>query len=827
MLRFLIKFHQYLKLIKCCGLLLIGIILSAQALPNQAFIDNLSQKGTQQRLYKKYNEAIKTHQKVLQLRQEAFGLSSIPVANSLTNLGHCFYDKIEWDSAIIYYEKALVIEENIKTLPPEQPFQMGDTYRCLADSWIQKGDFLKAQNYIPIALNRLQTESGERLAAAWNTQGQCFSYLGDIEAAIDAFKQAIQILPQSNMNAWVFYTNLGDAYAKKHDNKALFYFDKALKLMPSATSSIGKAQLFNKLGEAYFIKNEWDSALHFYQKAAFLASSQTPNLWATCQINLAKIQREKRHIQSALSDLETCLKVLKGHKQYPLETLMALTEYAKTLFDKAYQNPQTENWTTTLKAYEDAIQFGEQYENQLNQAPSALILRGYFYERYGGAAEVCTHLGLYEKALLYSEQSKAYLLKQKHKISGTNASTILKDIRLNLENPKSVLLEYCFGRQNLILFQLSHQDFKVKILPIKGLQDSVLSIYSAISTPFYSHSDHHFAEASVFLYQQLIQPAKLSHSVPLIIIPDGILHYLPFDILLKSQPTMAHLWQNYKPLYLISEHSISYKITALLPNIYKGKAEKELLSFAPTFEQNQKNLQPLRFNKIEVETLKQFWDSQILIGTEASKSRFIQESPQYRILHLSTHGIANDIYPDQSFLAFSFKNETDSGILTVAEINNLDLKSELVSLSACQTASGTFYGGEGLMSIAHAFLTAGSHSVLASLWDVNEGVTKDLMALFYENLKNGMTKDEALRQAKLSIMTDAKDPITAHPYFWSAFTTIGDMSPLEKSTHFMLWLSIGLGVLLFFSGYLLKFQDKFNSKSLGRGMAKLLRRKPV
>lgn len=795
MLRFLINFkniHRYIGLIKCYLLLLVVANSYAQAPVTEAAIDKLSQKGTLLRLNKKLDAAIQTHHQTLNLRQQLFGSESIPVANSLTNLGHCFYDKMQWDSAIIYYSNALEIEEKIKNLPPEQPFQIGDTYRCVADAWLQKGDFLKAQSYIKTALNWLKTEDNERLSAAFNTQGQCFSYLGDIDAAIDAFKQAIQTLPQPNTNTWIFYTNLGDACAKKQDEKALNYLSKALDLMPPSANFKEKAQLYNKLGDAYFTKNQYDLAQSFYQKAFSLTPIKNLDLWSNAQINLAKTERQKGNIKSALSRFEACLNVLNNDENYPLEKLIALTEYAKTLFDKAFQSQQKSDWEQTLLAYEKAIQFGEIYENRFNQAKSALILRGYFYERYGGAAEVCAHLRQYEKALLYSEQSKAYLLKHKNKVSLPSYSTVLKDIRSTLKSPQNVLLEYCFGRQNLLLFKITSTDFSVKILPIKGLQDSVISLHNAISSPFYNSPNRYFADAANYLYQQLIQPAELPDKASLVIVPDGILHYLPFEILLKSKPNIAHLWQSYKPLYLLSEHSISYKMAALLPPVLKEKASKELLSFAPIFEQHPKNLQTLRFNKTEIETLENSWKSQLFIGSAASKNQFIQLSPQYRILHLSTHGIANDIYPDNSFLAFTFKNEDDNGVLTVEEISHLDLKSELVSLSACQTASGTFYGGEGLMSIAHAFLTAGSQSVLASLWDVNEGVTKDLMALFYENLKTGMSKDEALRQAKLSLITDAKDPMTTHPYFWAAFTIIGEVSPIEKGFSMILWLFLGV-----------------------------------
>ena len=812
MLSFLINFNRidsFLKHFLILFLCSYALKSIGQIPSNEASIDNLSQVGNKLKTSKKLDEALKIHFRVLTLRKQLFGEKSIPVANSLTNIGHCFYDKTVWDSAIVYYKKAIFIEENTPTLPPEQPFQIGDTYRCLSDCFIQKGDFLNAQTPILKALQWLKNDDGEKHAVAFNTQGQCLSYLGDTEGAIDAFKQAIQILPQSNINTWVFYTNLGDACIKRHDDRAIIYLKKALQSFPKQAQLSSKASLLNKLGDFYFDKSRLDSASFYYKNALNGLNKNTDKaIFSTCQINLTKVSRLKGELKQALQSSEWALKILNfkpdSVPQYPLETLIALTEYAKTLFDIALKNNKQTDWETALTAYEKAIKFGEQYEKTIQDAKSALILRGYFYERYGGAAEVCTYLGAFEKAyfekaLAYSEQGKAFLFK--NKASNSFVSIGLKDIRNTLKRENEILLEYCFGRHGLLLFIISKNDFKVKILPSTGIQETIQRLHEDISTPYYSSQEHYFADEAVALYQQLISPAELPPSAPLTIVADGILHYLPFDILLKNKPQVAHLWQSYKSLYLINDHAISYRIAAYLPNAPKEKAANTFLGIAPIFEQHPKQLQYLKFNKEEVESIQSSWGGTTLIHSKAIKDNFINLSPQYQILHLSTHGIANDIYPDNSYLAFSLADSTDNGILIMDNIKNLDLHADLVVLSACRTATGTFYGGEGLMSIAHAFMSAGGRSVMASLWDVNEGATKNLMNLFYANLKKGMTKDEALRQAKLSLMSDSKDPITAHPYFWSAFTITGDIDSLEIPFNYMKWLIIGLisiGILCVF-----------------------------
>jgi CHAT domain-containing protein len=103
----------------------------------------------------------------------------------------------------------------------------------------------------------------------------------------------------------------------------------------------------------------------------------------------------------------------------------------------------------------------------------------------------------------------------------------------------------------------------------------------------------------------------------------------------------------------------------------------------------------------------------------------------------------------------------------------LKLNADLVTLSACRTGLGKLVSGEGVLGLTRAFLYAGTRSVLASLWNVNDTATAELMTAFYRNLKRDLSKDEALRQAKLELL-HGKQPAWRHPYFWASFVLIGE-----------------------------------------------------
>jgi len=138
--------------------------------------------------------------------------------------------------------------------------------------------------------------------------------------------------------------------------------------------------------------------------------------------------------------------------------------------------------------------------------------------------------------------------------------------------------------------------------------------------------------------------------------------------------------------------------------------------------------------------------------------------------------------------------------LTYYDLNNLELNADLAVLSACNTGSGKLEKGEGVISIAKGFIQAGVPSVVTSLWSVDDCATSDIMTQFYKYLKEGQTKDKALRNAKLMYLQTA-DKAHAHPFYWGAFVQFGNTDSLDylsegnPRTRFLL---IGLvGLILF------------------------------
>jgi CHAT domain-containing protein len=169
-------------------------------------------------------------------------------------------------------------------------------------------------------------------------------------------------------------------------------------------------------------------------------------------------------------------------------------------------------------------------------------------------------------------------------------------------------------------------------------------------------------------------------------------------------------------------------------------------------------------------------EGMLAVGFRASRATAVSEElAQYRYIHFATHGLLNSEHPELSGIllsAFDESGKRQNGFLQLHEVYNLRLSADLVVLSACQTALGRDIRGEGLVGLTRGFMYAGVPRVLASLWQVDDAATADLMREFYKAmLTEGMRPAEALRiaQVRMSQQTQWNSP-----YYWAAFTLQGD-----------------------------------------------------
>jgi CHAT domain-containing protein len=302
----------------------------------------------------------------------------------------------------------------------------------------------------------------------------------------------------------------------------------------------------------------------------------------------------------------------------------------------------------------------------------------------------------------------------------------------------------------------------------------------------------------------------------LIISPDNILSYLPFETI----PTSPDFQNNirYKDLsYLMDSYDISYTYSAT----FMAEAEKKgisrsntLIAFAPDYPEpidiqsalmsrqaGMGLLNDLPFARQEAKYVSDITSGTLFENSAAKESVYKKESGKYDIIHLAMHTLLNDKDPMRSTLIFSHSNDSlEDGYLKTYEIYGIPLKAKMVVLSSCNTGTGLLYSGEGILSLARGFIYSGSQSVVMSMWEIEDKSGTDIVELFYKNLKKGYPKSVALKKARIAFLENA-DQLRSHPYFWSALVVYGDNTPLYHSSRLKITVLLIAIILSLALGY--------------------------
>ncbi len=363
----------------------------------------------------------------------------------------------------------------------------------------------------------------------------------------------------------------------------------------------------------------------------------------------------------------------------------------------------------------------------------------------------------------------------------------LEEASALLPNANSALLEYVVTEDASYFFTLTKASadsaVALKVFPLVVKSKELTNLIEKYRRHL-AEQDLTFRATARQLYDLLLKPAQaqLAGKTQLIIVPDGKLWELPFQALVTP-----------KNQYLIETAAVSYapSLTVLremqAQRVRRGKPSGDLLAFGnPTFGQEtikrielayrDAKLVPLPEAEAEVKALGQLYGarSQVFIGAVAREDRLKSAATTAGVLHIATHGILNDAAPLYSHLALATNDEKEDGLLEAWELMQLDLKADLVVLSACETARGRIGAGEGVIGLSWALFVAGVPSTLVSQWKVESSSSRDLMLSFHRGLRNQthpLTKAEALRQAVLPLL---KNPRTDHPFYWAGFVLVGD-----------------------------------------------------
>lgn len=354
-----------------------------------------------------------------------------------------------------------------------------------------------------------------------------------------------------------------------------------------------------------------------------------------------------------------------------------------------------------------------------------------------------------------------------------------------------VVLEYALSDRESVLFLLEGKTRReVIILPVGASR--VREMVADYLAPIREGGASPKEDLGPVLFDTLLAPAlaRISPGRRLIIVPDGVLWTLPFEILPagRGATRVSDAWSiTYSPsLAILALNRLTSAPQPTEPffglgdvafgSESAGKTGGRLALRGIYIDRAQYVFPPLPETRREVEQAAQRFGVRaappdVLFGDEATETHLKRTAlVRYRILHLATHGVANNDLANVREPALLLARDAENdGVLRASEVTNLSLGASIVVLAACKTGLGEDLGGEGVMSIARAFQHGGARTVVMSLWNVPSEVTETLFATFYRELQSGKGVAESLRAARQDVRRRHPEP-----FYWGAFTIVGE-----------------------------------------------------
>lgn len=764
------------------------------------------------------------------------------------NIGSLYYYKKEFENSKQYFEKSIQLDNNTNLITKSNHVRnFASVCDELGKNKEANNNYQKAATYIQLSgldnyslLGEIYMDYGEfKIKHSENIKG--LSYYNKSEQIFKKnFSDKHPLFSQ-------LYSNYGDYYFKnKNYISSLQYFQKALiaitidfnskdiyqnpKADEQIISDIDLLKLFDKKAEVFhnlYIYSSGDTkdletSLFTYQEQIELINKVRTgyNSYESKQYLCEK----QNKVYSNAIDVAYELYDKTGNNKYnTLAFEIAEKAKAGTLYEQL-----RENYAVHYASVPDTLIFQEKNLKQEIASYQKLI----YEEKINTLSDIDQEkIEIWEGKLFnlnkqFDELKTFYKTNYKDYFNYKYINKVYDNtyIQSTLANNQAII-EYFIGENSLYTFLLTNKNFKVIRTSIdSSFYENIDNLYNNVAST-YNTADAHkefidFTKNSYDLYRTLLEPIEQEiQNKNLTIIQDGVLGYVSFETLITKEVKTNVI--NYKDLpYLILNHNINNAYSsALLINANNKKsssATQNFIAFAPSiFAENQENNQlalntrergeslvNLPGSEIEVGLIQKIMGGVIFTGIKATKARFLEEASKYKILHIATHGIVDNVNPLYSKLVFSKdENSTVSNCLTTNELFSMKLNADLAVLSACKTGYGKNVKGEGLMTLSRGFLYSGVPSLIISLWNVNDQTSVPIMENFYKYLKQGYSKDEALRLSKIDYLKSS-DRITSKPYYWASFVNVGNNAPLsikdDKSAYLTLYIFSIISLTLFF-----------------------------
>ncbi len=299
-----------------------------------------------------------------------------------------------------------------------------------------------------------------------------------------------------------------------------------------------------------------------------------------------------------------------------------------------------------------------------------------------------------------------------------------------------------------------------------------------------------FVSSSNKLYSFLLQKVRIEKISRLVVIADGFLASIPFEVLISKPPKNIEL-VDYRGLpYALKSTDIAYGYSAswyfLSGQRHMTSIENSGTMLALAYSKSndakaKSKFKDLPGSELEINAIQAVWGKGFtsFVGSEATEANFKSSVSGYEGIHIATHNHVDQNNTLNNGLIFK-KSEDEDGILHLYEIYQLVSNAKMVVLSACESGLGDYSGGEGYLSAGRAFAQQATPLVVSSLWKTSDDHSRELMTKFYSKIGKGSNAAVALYQSKLEFINQ-NDELGAHPSNWGPFIMLGD----GHNTHFI------------------------------------------
>jgi CHAT domain-containing protein len=640
-------------------------------------------------------------------------------STALLNLGTVSLQQAHYDEAIDWLESArrLAAELDAQDLAQAVLGNLGWAYYKLGDPERALDSFSQAEGHAS-QLGDVHSQ------IVWlTTTGYVYLDRHEYSTAEQSYQKALHIAQQISSKEDILNALMSLALVSEQSGKleaAKRYADRAMDMARTDHDRLDELYLLLVEGQVAASLHDPAQAEHMFREVADDPKSDVSLKWEA-EHELARLYEEENHAgfadreyRAALSTFETARSSLK-HEESQLPFL-----------------------TNASRIYDDYVHF--------------LVVRG-----------------RKEQALQVADFTRARTLTEGLGLLRKSASQ-----KPDVLNPQAAarlagatILFYWLGEKQSYLWAITPQKTILYPLPPAAeIDNTVVRYQKALAGP------QDVLETAnpdgIALYQTLVAPAQtaLAKNAKVLIVPDGIsLNRLNFETLLVEKP-QPHYWiedatlSSASSLRLLhgpqtSTHQGLGKLLLVGDPLAAGRDYGELPNAALEMENIEKHFAP---------------DAQTVYARgQATAAAYLTSRPErFSYIHFVAHGIATRTSPLDSAVVLSpSATQRDSFKLYARDIVGCPLHAHLVTISTCYSAGTRAYTGEGLVGLSWAFLRAGAHNVIGSLWEVNDTSTPQLMDRFYAELNNGRSPDVALRSAKLSLL-HSKGAFR-RPFYWAPF----------------------------------------------------------